>query len=99
VIALSPLLEGRFVKAVTDLVARRFDLVVLAISPLRAARAAMRESPALDVAARVWALERRAHLDALRLQGLTVVEWDPTEPLQAALAAIVRRRPRVGIAG
>ncbi len=41
VIALSSLLDRRFVKAATDLAARRFDLVILAVSPLWAARAAM----------------------------------------------------------
>jgi len=99
VIALSPLLDRRFLEAATDLAARGFDLVVLAISPLSAARAAMPASSALDVAARIWALERRAWLDTLRGQGLMVVEWDPADPLEAALAAFGRRRPRLAIAG
>ena len=37
VIAFSPLLDKRFVKAATDLAARRFDLVIVAVSPLRSA--------------------------------------------------------------
>lgn len=99
VIALSPLIDGRFVTAATDLVARRFDLMILAISPLAAAQAAMPASSRLDVAARLWALERRAQLDELRRQGLTVVEWDPRESLEAAMAAFGGRRPRLAIAG
>jgi uncharacterized protein (DUF58 family) len=97
VVALSPLLDGRFLKAVTDLAARRFDVIVLAISPLQAARAAAAATPALDVAARLWTIDRRRELDDLRRQGLTVVEWDPTRPLQEAVAAFGRRRPRLAI--
>ena len=40
VLALSPLLDARFVRAATDLAARGFDLVVIAVSPVAAARAA-----------------------------------------------------------
>jgi uncharacterized protein (DUF58 family) len=98
VIALSPLLDGRFLKAVADLAARRFDVVILAVSPLPAARAVIATSPALDVAACLWAIERHRHLDDLRRRGLTIVEWDPTRPLQEAVAAFRRRQPRLGVA-
>lgn len=99
VIALSPLLDPRFVKAATDLAARRFDLVVLAVSPVPAARAAMSRSRALDVAVRIRALERRAELERYRRQGLMVLEWDPRDPLEAIMAGLERRRPRLAIAG
>src|SRR4029453_9812278 len=45
VVALSPLLDARFVRAATDLAARRFDLVVLAVSPVAAARGGVRRAP------------------------------------------------------
>ncbi len=93
VLALSPLLDARFARAATDLAARGFDLVVIAVSPVTAARAAVRGGAVADVAARLWALERRAQLDDLRLGGLTIVEWDGETPLDAALAAL--RRPRL----
>jgi hypothetical protein len=49
-----------------------------------------------DLAARLWALERRAELDEYRRRGLSVVEWDGVEPLEAVLAAAgLRRRRRV----
>jgi uncharacterized protein (DUF58 family) len=92
VIALSPLLDPRFLKAATRLAARGFDLVVIAVSPIAAARALVRGGPVVDLAARVWALERRAGLGQLRRSGLTVVDWDGVEPLETALAAW--RRPR-----
>ncbi|MGH7389284.1 MAG: DUF58 domain-containing protein [Candidatus Rokuibacteriota bacterium] len=93
VLALSPLLDARFVRAAADLAARGFDLVVIAVSPVPAARAAGRRGRVADVAARLWTLERRAQLDELRLRGLSVVEWDGAGPLDAALAAL--RRPRL----
>ena len=95
VIALSPLLDGRFVKAATDLAARGFDLVLVAVSPVAAGRALLRGGgPVADVAARLWALERRAYLDELRRDGLTVVDWDGVVPLEAALAGWHRPRLR-----
>jgi hypothetical protein len=99
VLALSPLLDRRFVRAAADLAARGFDLIVIAVSPVAAARAAMPRTPVVDLAARVWALERRVQLEEYRRNGLTVVEWLGAEPLDAILAPL--RRPRVpgGIAG
>jgi uncharacterized protein (DUF58 family) len=99
VVALSPLLDRRFVRAATDLAARGFDLIVIAVSPVPAARAAAPRSAVADVAARLWALERRAALDEYRRRGLSVVEWDGTEPLDAALAALGRRWRRRVLAG
>jgi uncharacterized protein (DUF58 family) len=93
VLALSPLLDARFVRAATDLAARGFDLVVLAVSPVAAARAALRRGAVADLAARWWALERRAQLDELRRRGLTIIDWDAVEPLEVALARL--RRPRL----
>jgi uncharacterized protein (DUF58 family) len=92
VIALSPLLDARFVKAARDLAARHVDLVVVAVSPIPATRAAVSPGPIADVAARLWALEQRAWLDELRRNGLTIVEWDGHAPLDIALTGL--RGPR-----
>jgi len=92
VLALSPLLDARFVRAATDLAARGFDLVVIAVSPVASARSAVRGGRVADLAARLWSLERRVQLDELRRLGLTIVDWDGVEPLDVALAAL--RQPR-----
>jgi uncharacterized protein (DUF58 family) len=99
VLALSPLLDRRFVRAATDLAARGFDLVVIAVSPIPAGRAALGPSKVADVAARLWALERRRELDEYRRRGLTVVDWDGVQPLDAALATLGPRRRRHVLAG
>jgi len=99
VVALSPLLDSRFVRAARDLAARRFDLVVIAVSPVAPARAAVRRGRIADVAARLWALERRAQLDELRRGGLTIIDWDGVAPLDVALSTLQRRRPTRVLAG
>jgi len=94
VIAISPLIDPRFEKALVDLAARGFDLVVLSPSPILLVRRATRPSARADLACRLWALERRARADALQRLGIALVDWDPAEPLEAALggASPARRR-------
>jgi uncharacterized protein (DUF58 family) len=99
VIAITPLLDRRFTKAVLDLAARGFDLVVLAVCPVEVTRAALAPSPTVDLACRLWTLERRSELAELRRHGLPVLEWRPPEPLEAALGGARRRRARLANAG
>jgi uncharacterized protein (DUF58 family) len=93
VVALSPLLDPRFVRAAADLTARGFDLVVIAVSPVGPARAAVRGGAVADLAARLWTLERRGQLDEHRRRGLTIVDWNGVDPLDAAVAGL--RRPHL----
>jgi uncharacterized protein (DUF58 family) len=99
VIAITPLLDRRFAKAVLDLAARGFDLVVLVVSPVAVTRAALSPSPTEALAGRLWSLERRSDLAELRRHGLPVLEWRPPEPLEAALVGAWRRRVRLASAG
>jgi uncharacterized protein (DUF58 family) len=94
VIAISPLLDPRFEKALVDLAARGFDLTVLSPSPIPLVRRAIRASASADLACRLWALERRGRADALHRLGITILDWDPAEPLEAALGALTRSRRR-----
>jgi hypothetical protein len=87
------------VRAAGDLAARGFDLTVIAVSPVAATRAIVPPTAVADVAARLWALERRSQVAELRRRGLTIVEWDGVEPLDAALATLRRPRRRRVIAG
>jgi uncharacterized protein (DUF58 family) len=98
VIALTPLLDSRFAKAALDLAARGFDLVVLVVSPVDVTRAMLARSPANDLACRLWTLGRRAQLDEFRRHGLRVLEWNPSQPLELALAGLGRRRHRLATA-
>jgi uncharacterized protein (DUF58 family) len=98
VIALTPLLDQRFTAAALDLAARGFDLMVIVVSPVDVTRTMLPASPTNDLALRLWSLERRARLDELRRHGVPVLEWNPSEPLEQALAGPGRRRPRLALA-
>ncbi len=99
VIALTPLLDPRFIEAVGDLAARRLDLVVLAVSPIEITRRTLGPSGPDELACRLWALEHRAQITALRRRGLVVVEWTPEELLELVLAPLGRHRRRLTVAG
>ena len=95
VIAITPLLDQRFPRALFDLVRRGFDLVVLVVSPVDVTRAALKPSALTDLACRLWDIERRVQLDELRRAGLVVLDWHPSQPLEVPLAGLGRRRPRM----
>jgi uncharacterized protein (DUF58 family) len=92
IVALSPLADERFVKALQDLVVRGFPVVLLTISPVDVTRAVLAPSPATDIACRLWALERAVQLQELRRQGIVVLEWQHDEPLELVLAVTTQRR-------
>jgi len=96
VIALSPILDTRFTDAIADLIARRFDVIVVAVSPVEATRWSLAGSAIDDLSCRLWTLEWRAKLDALRRYGIAVAEWDGAIPLEAALSGFQQTRRAAG---
>lgn len=88
VVALSPLIDRRFITVVVELAARGGDVVVLAVSPIEPTRRVVGRALLDDLALRLWAIEWRSEFDALRRRGLVVAEWQPDTPLEAALARI-----------
>jgi uncharacterized protein (DUF58 family) len=94
IVAISPMLDARFEKAVIDLAGRGFEVVIVSPSPIPIVRQSVRVSPSVDLACRLWALDRHARAAALHRLGLTVIEWNPDDSLEAALGAIGRARRR-----
>ena len=94
VIALSPLLDERFLDAIADLAARGFDVIVIAVSPIEPTRRLLAGSAIDNLASRLWAIEWQSALDVLRRRGITILEWGCDASLEAALAPLVRTRPR-----
>jgi uncharacterized protein (DUF58 family) len=92
IIAISPLVDERFVRAVQDLRARGFTVLLLTVCPVAVTRAVLRSSVTTDLACRLWALERAVQLQRLRQQGFTVLEWYPGTPLEPVCAALTRYR-------
>lgn len=84
VIALSPLIDERAVKAMADLHARRFPLLIVdtlpehAFEPLKGFEK--------EVAYRAWKLKREGLRFELAASGMPVVQWTGDRPLEAALA-------------
>jgi uncharacterized protein (DUF58 family) len=95
VIALSPLLDERSVRALIDLRARGFDLAVVEISPVPFVEPGTDELDRL--AYRLWLMRRDALRASYLRVGVPVVEWRQGDPLQAALEEVrtFRRHARV----
>jgi uncharacterized protein (DUF58 family) len=94
IIAISSLLDDRFIRVIANLRDRGFDLAVLAISPVASTCQAIRGSQLTDLACRLWALEWQSQLEELRRRGLVLIEWQAQTPLEAALASLSRHLPR-----
>lgn len=93
VIAFSPLVDERALGALADLAARGFPLIV--IDTLDEARIAAGASEEDEVAHRVWRMQRAMLRDRFAELGVPVVAWTGEAGLEAALAALPRRRRRV----
>jgi len=70
VIALTPLLDQRFINAMIDLVARGFDVILLAVSPIEPTRRVLRGSLLDDMACQLWAMEWQVKLGEVRRCGV-----------------------------
>jgi len=86
VIALSPLLDDRSVRALFDLRTRGFDLVIVDVSPLPFTAA---EGSELDTLAfRLWRLWREALRYRYERLGVPVVEWGEERSLLEAVEEV-----------
>jgi uncharacterized protein (DUF58 family) len=86
VLALTPLLDDRSVRALADLRSRGFDLAVIEISPVPFVEPGRGELD--DLAYRLWLLRREALRSSYLQLGVPVVEWRKDAPLQAALEEV-----------
>ncbi len=92
VVALTPLLDPRAIRAVLDLAARGTDLAIIEVDPQ-----AFAPPPADRVeqlAQRLWRLWREARRAELREAGIPIATWSPDAPLDAVLAGLLLARRR-----
>jgi uncharacterized protein (DUF58 family) len=94
VLALSPLLDDRAVRALLDLRARGVDLAIVDVSPLPFAKPG--PEPLDDVAFKLWELRRRAARLQFGSLGVPVAEWREDEPLAKPLAEVTAYRRSAG---
>lgn len=97
VIAVSPLIDDRFMGAIVELAGRGYDVVLLAVSPVELTRRILPDTPLSDVVCALWKLEIATRIQQLRADGIAVTEWLPERPLDVALASLARRAPRRGL--
>lgn len=100
VLALSPLLDDRFIEALLELTGRGHDVAVVECDPA-IDRDALADKPsdgstAADVAWRIWSAERAMLRDRLAQRGMAVARWDRNMPLEVTLRTLSRKRRRVG---
>jgi uncharacterized protein (DUF58 family) len=95
VVALTPLVDPRFVAALVDLRARGFDLVVVELDPSDVVEAGSGELGSL--AHRVWLLEREVNRFRLERLGVGIARWGPGLSLDAGLEGVrtYRRHARL----
>jgi uncharacterized protein (DUF58 family) len=98
VVAITPMIDERSIRALFALRARGFDLALLDVSPVALARPGPSASEAL--AHRLWVLQRNALKARFERLGVAVSEWDGHGPLQIPLAGATgfRRRARQAVA-
>ena len=87
VILVSPLLDREAVETVEELAARGFAITIVSPSPVEVERAMYADDPTLGLAYRLLRMERENAVSALRRYA-DVVDWDPKEPLAAALKGV-----------
>ena len=95
VLALSPLLDERAVRALIDLRARGFDLAVIELSPYPFVPEGEGETERL--AYRLWRLRRDAQRTRYASLGVPIVEWREGVPMEAVVEEVraFRRHARV----
>jgi uncharacterized protein (DUF58 family) len=91
VIALTPLLDARFGRAVRRLADRGQDVVLLALGTDALSAGLLRPRDAGPLVRQLWRLEREDRLRELRAHGIRAVHWPPDSPLEAVLGTV--RRP------
>jgi uncharacterized protein (DUF58 family) len=81
VLALTPLVDPRFVNAVQDLRARRFDVVVIEVDPVPLVRPGRSEVE--RSAYRLWLLEREVLRARLERSGIGIATWGNSDLVTA----------------
>jgi uncharacterized protein (DUF58 family) len=95
VIGITPLVDGRFATAVTDLCARGYDVALVEVDPVRLV--APGRSQEEQISYRLWLLQRETLRARIAQLGVAVACWTDDVDLEVALEEVrtFRRRARL----
>ena len=94
IIALTPLHDARFERAVVRLADQGRDIVLIALRTDELSQAYLPRRAADPMLRRLWRLEREERLRGLRGHGVRAVHWSPSLPIETALRTVGRRATR-----
>jgi uncharacterized protein (DUF58 family) len=86
VLGLTPLVDARFVAALQDLRARRYDVAALELDPVGVVEPGPTEAE--RIAYRLWLLERETLRQRLLRLGIPVARWDDERQLEVAIEEV-----------
>jgi uncharacterized protein (DUF58 family) len=92
VVALTPLLDDRFINALFLLAGRGHDVAVIECGSAWGEDAARHEDETARLAFRLWKAQRQAVRDRLVDNRISVAEWRPGAHLDIALGQLMRQR-------
>lgn len=96
ILAVTPLIDPRFVATLADLRARGFDVAVIEVDPIPIVAAGPKELEQL--AFRLWILEREALRARIARLGIALARWTDDVELEAAIQEVRTYRRKVGLA-
>lgn len=96
VLAITPLLDPRSIRLITDLRTRGRDLTVIEVSPTGHTPSGPHESD--RVAYQLWTLQRAALRTRLQAIGIAVAVWDKDDLLEVGLEGVNAFRRSAGLA-
>ena len=97
VLALTPLVDERFITSLWDLSARRFDVVVIVPSALGVLEEVEGTSVLNETAGLLWKMERGFLFDDLRRAGMGVLEWGHHEPMEILVHRVAQWQRKVRV--
>ena len=97
-VAITPLVDERFVAALFDLRRRGFDLAIVDISPVPMTSRGRGRGD--ELAYRLWRMHRAAVAAQFERLGVAIIEWHEGQPLQVPVAGLseMRRHARRQVA-